>query len=179
MVLMVCSGSSPLARGLPGGRWRASRTRGIIPARAGFTCLCVCSFRVSWDHPRSRGVYSGRIYMCSGPQGSSPLARGLPPPNPPTHLRDRIIPARAGFTPLGVTGPRISSDHPRSRGVYAVRPPAGARIQGSSPLARGLPPGPRPGQVDRRIIPARAGFTRVRFLPKWAGPDHPRSRGVY
>ena len=98
----------------------------------------------------------------------------------------RIIPARAGFTAVeGGLGPgevgssplarglrplcrhmaACSSDHPRSRGVYRASchetgPPAG-----SSPLARGLP---HPGLlVDELIgiIPARAGFTRLR--PLW------------
>ena len=33
--------------------------------------------------------------------------------------------------------------------------------------------------VPRRIIPARAGFTRGSMRPSGPGPDHPRSRGVY
>ena len=30
-----------------------------------------------------------------------------------------------------------------------------------------------------RIIPARAGFTRLTIRTGASGPDHPRSRGVY
>ena len=50
---------------------------------------------------------------------------------------------------------------------------------GSSPLARGLraitvEPPRRPG-----IIPARVGFTSSASSTPSAGPDHPRSRGVY
>ena len=70
-------------------------------------------------------------------------------------------------------------DHPRSRGVY--RPdffPIKSSV-GSSPLARGLLAVHGNDAVMRRIIPARAGFTR----PGWNSPagvsDHPRSRGVY
>ena len=71
----------------------------------------------------------------------------------------RIIPARAGFTPI--PGPRMSAseDHPRSRGVYK------RKIRAT---------------VDTSwIIPARAGFTLVPLggVPPLA--DHPRSRGVY
>ena len=51
-------GSSPLARGLRGPRPRRARTRGIIPARAGFTCACPRRRGTRPDHPRSRGVYS-------------------------------------------------------------------------------------------------------------------------
>ena len=52
-------------------------------------------------------------------------------------------------------------------------------MEGSSPLARGLPV-PRLIPLELLgIIPARAGFTRpVRRGPK-SGADHPRSRGVY
>ena len=52
-------GSSPLARGL---RDRGERLHGpmrIIPARAGFTPRAVTRSTGSWDHPRSRGVYTG------------------------------------------------------------------------------------------------------------------------
>ena len=52
-----------------------------------------------------------------------------------------------------------TTDHPRSRGVYA-------RLQ------------PRAGHLPR-IIPARAGFTQ-RYVTRRTDPwDHPRSRGVY
>ena len=54
-----------------------------------------------------------------------------------------------------------SEDHPRSRGVYR-----GIDIQfpappGSSPLARGLREYYDVNATWRRIIPARAGFTRA------------------
>ena len=51
--------------------------------------------------------------------------------------------------------------------------------QGSSPLARGLPPCPRGDGRARGIIPARAGFTRASGRPSRHSADHPRSRGVY
>ena len=71
------------------------------------------------------------------------------------------------------------SDHPRSRGVYALRVSVTSRLSGSSPLARGLHL-----QVIRRhdgdgIIPARAGFTFRPLLRRARTQDHPRSRGVY
>ena len=157
--LTAYSGSSPLARGL----LRAS---------------CRSIRRLS-DHPRSRGVYATVPCCESACRGSSPLARGL------LALRHlilgslRIIPARAGFTPgkrcqwLGI------SDHPRSRGVYGGDVGRAPLRQGSSPLARGLPQ-----MIDiilppLRIIPARAGFTRLTGRPVRGPADHPRSRGVY
>ena len=51
-------GSSPLARGLPGGDRRGLSVEGIIPARAGFTHDSSSHGARRGDHPRSRGVYS-------------------------------------------------------------------------------------------------------------------------
>ena len=111
--------------------------------------------------------------------GSSPLARGL-------HLyagwplaRRRIIPARAGFTGVVDFGVLDEGDHPRSRGVYDVRPVGRVPADGSSPLARGLHVAVPAGGGDDGIIPARAGFTRSPSSSESPEPDHPRSRGVY
>ena len=70
-------------------------------------------------------------------------------------------------------------DHPRSRGVYPLPRFPCVWIQGSSPLARGLQAYRDTPEQRRRIIPARAGFTRrIRSNVSVTG-DHPRSRGVY
>ena len=50
---------------------------------------------------------------------------------------------------------------------------------GSSPLARGLPAREELEMTSVRIIPARAGFTRLSQWSHEVPPDHPRSRGVY
>ena len=52
-------------------------------------------------------------------------------------------------------------------------------IEGSSPLARGLPRACEPSDPRRRIIPARAGFTTGLRAIGPTTSDHPRSRGVY
>ena len=151
----------------------------IIPARAGFTrsslrCWCSCP-----DHPRSRGVYKIVIKNAINKGGSSPLARGLRIPRHVGARPPRIIPARAGFTAASKAHSPTSWDHPRSRGVYVVLTSADMMRAGSSPLARGLPELSTRRRKRRRIIPARAGFTKgpgPRIHPRW---DHPRSRGVY
>ena len=56
--LIRFEGSSPLARGLQHRRPHLHRSRGIIPARAGFTRWRPNGAGRVWDHPRSRGVYS-------------------------------------------------------------------------------------------------------------------------
>ena len=214
------SGSSPLARGLPvkatktpgreriiparagftqaptasGGRHQDHpRSRGvyltrrlidvnkarIIPARAGFTARVRGSGRRARDHPRSRGVYCTRPCPRGPCAGSSPLARGLQAAGARDGDPRGIIPARAGFTPARHARAHRGGDHPRSRGVYRTTAAALAICSGSSPLARGLRhllggPGGHGG-----IIPARAGFTDSGGAAQRAGPDHPRSRGVY
>ena len=152
---------------------------GIIPARAGFTLRRRRGHLGGEDHPRSRGVYGGHQGQGVAPEGSSPLARGLPP-IPQTGQRiPGIIPARAGFTCAQYTAPMRSGDHPRSRGVYSTVRAARNAASGSSPLARGLRgAGDRAGSGGR-IIPARAGFTLPRRQGRRRRADHPRSRGVY
>ena len=131
----------------------------IIPARAGFTGRPGSTTTVHKDHPRSRGVYASARSSSAPSRGSSPLARGLPA-------------GRAGRSWAG-------RDHPRSRGVYPTQNVPTAIRAGSSPLARGL----RLRRLEDRgvlgIIPARAGFTRVRDARHRPPADHPRSRGVY
>ena len=154
-------GSSPLARGLPGAAASRVPAAGIIPARAGFTAEEDQGRRVTWDHPRSRGVYEHYPHADMSEYGSSPLARGLRPPGLTARLMGGIIPARAGFTSIIPARVHSRRDHPRSRGVY--RGASGSRRQpwGSSPLARGLLRR-RPGALEATgIIPARAGFTRA------------------
>ena len=111
-------GSSPLARGLPGAPRGDPDLRRIIPARAGFTSLEVGDELGDRDHPRSRGVYATAPPAALSPSGSSPLARGLRRMAWRPRSGGRIIPARAGFTPLMVSGRSWPRDHPRSRGVY-------------------------------------------------------------
>ena len=152
-------GSSPLARGLRTVAPLISRASRIIPARAGFTPPSQRARCARADHPRSRGVYdadirrayrggdhprSRGVYMCDSWEdlawhGSSPLARGLRRRESAAADRERIIPARAGFTCSIRRLSGGSPDHPRSRGVYGVRHRPKLTDRGSSPLARGLP----------------------------------------
>ena len=107
VAVAACSrrgGSSPLARGLPGMARHFQASAGIIPARAGFTAVGGDAGAIEWDHPRSRGVYAERDKWMSWAHGSSPLARGLPDVAVVGVDGGRIIPARAGFTILGISG---------------------------------------------------------------------------
>ena len=178
-ITMVNSGSSPLARGLLGARRAVLRMLRIIPARAGFTMRGGWPALVSRDHPRSRGVYLIDRSVPSECIGSSPLARGLRGRRPAEGEVRGIIPARAGFTSPHPGPPAPCPDHPRSRGVYPVLSRLAGAVEGSSPLARGLPGGAGSCTHGLRIIPARAGFTRKEDGVGDGPADHPRSRGVY
>ena len=133
--------------------------RRIIPARAGFTGRRLAGVDRCSDHPRSRGVYKASRTPSSVRYGSSPLARGLPASVGSGTPKMRIIPARAGFTHVKHVSREGTADHPRSRGVYSPRCPHPSVHVGSSPLARGLPAAHAAVERERRIIPARAGFT--------------------
>ena len=172
-------GSSPLARGLPRRPLGSGGSPRIIPARAGFTQPHRREWSRRRDHPRSRGVYAWSTDARTDSPGSSPLARGLPPPAYSRRRRPGIIPARAGFTPGRLRGHGRRQDHPRSRGVYRRRTKRSCGTEGSSPLARGLRTDRTAGRAHRRIIPARAGFTPTAGTPTRSRGDHPRSRGVY
>ena len=115
----------------------------------------------------------------TSPPGSSPLARGLRGIPRIWKSASRIIPARAGFTPVGGGAVHGSGDHPRSRGVYKPMSIIPAERGGSSPLARGLQIKNSKRNLGHRIIPARAGFTPRRSATSSRPRDHPRSRGVY
>ena len=172
-------GSSPLARGLLLLVIRAEKWAGIIPARAGFTTWEGLRRLANEDHPRSRGVYRAYGSEAGVDIGSSPLARGLRRAQHAQESGMRIIPARAGFTQLGLVDACLMRDHPRSRGVYSRSCRCLPWGRGSSPLARGLRLRGCSSITVGRIIPARAGFTwRTSPIPSgiW---DHPRSRGVY
>ena len=153
------SGSSPLARGAPRQSATASWRRRFIPARAGSTNSPSPPFDSVAVHPRSRGEHKSSPPRRRPQAGSSPLARGAHH-SERLHGRDhRFIPARAGSTSSSAPPSSAASVHPRSRGEHVLSMAMKRRHRGSSPLARGAPPPPRPGAGLSRFIPARAGST--------------------
>ena len=91
-------GSSPLARGTPGGyRWLCA-VLGLIPARAGNTSERGNSEADRGAHPRSRGEHRMTPPPEGATAGSSPLARGTLSGVEPIFEPLGLIPARAGNT---------------------------------------------------------------------------------
>ena len=69
-------GSSPLARGRPGGVERGQWPLGLIPAGAGQTLSHALTCRGKGAHPRWRGADRSDAAVALPERGSSPLARG-------------------------------------------------------------------------------------------------------
>ena len=149
----------------------------FIPARAGNTFglrCCACSRPV---HPRSRGEHGGGINGACYRFGSSPLARGTPAHEPGDDARCRFIPARAGNTSRAARG--CAAVHPRSRGEHERAAVIGSMQRGSSPLARGTPPGPAPEARDAGSSPLARGTRASAGLTGPPRAVHPRSRGEH
>ena len=178
-VLAAGAGSSPLARGTQRGAVVGDRDLRFIPARAGNTGSPVAGSAPTPVHPRSRGEHSASRTGMASPIGSSPLARGTPPPARRGAGRPRFIPARAGNTRPRTILPCSCSVHPRSRGEHWSACSRSRAAAGSSPLARGTRAYPARGAHAGRFIPARAGNTRPRRSRARRGPVHPRSRGEH
>ena len=131
--------------------------------------------------------------------GSSPLARGTPPPGSDGVITIGLIPARAGNTSITRSARSSNGAHPRSRGEHDPIPSHTGRMTGSSPLARGtlrrvLARTPQGGSsplargtqehitgqcLVRGLIPARAGNTTFLGVTNGPGWAHPRSRGEH
>ena len=113
----------------------------------------------------------------SSVSGSSPLTRGKLGSVIDWFKTYRLIPAHAGKTPQMGCSKRERPAHPRSRGENGYLPLSGHQEHGSSPLTRGKQ---RTGDlvaVQRGLIPAHAGKTRIASPWSSRAWAHPRSRG--
>ena len=132
--------------------------------------------------------------------GSSPLARGTPPPiaRPPVPVPGSsplargtlgrlwpagcwagLIPARAGNTISSSVMFIIIGAHPRSRGEHLKYLQLCYSVAGSSPLARGTRRLQSMRDGGSGLIPARAGNTRFPMRRCRFRRAHPRSRGEH
>ena len=172
-------GSSPLARGTPGGEAMGYKVTGLIPARAGNTSHALERHLPARAHPRSRGEHHVVFEDCPGFKGSSPLARGTQAADLFKLLAIGLIPARAGNTNIRVHVIGDLGAHPRSRGEHSHIQGRHINTRGSSPLARGTQNSCRSWIDPAGLIPARAGNTRHRVERVKSCRAHPRSRGEH
>ena len=171
-------GSSPRVRGFVSTRHLFRKSRGFIPACAGFCVFLDRGGRFGWVHPRVCGVLglAGVRYVLF--KGSSPRVRGFERPSKAWCVLLRFIPACAGFcsqTPVHKTASRV---HPRVCGVLFVEPVPPALITGSSPRVRGFVRFYEKKYGIERFIPACAGFWRDGQNFLLVHKVHPRVCGV-
>ena len=155
---MAC-GSSPRVRGKHGLGKPVTLPRRIIPARAGQTMLLHRGSCNSPDHPRACGANREEARVAGRLHGSSPRVRGKLRCSRACAIRARIIPARAGQTPINPAYSSTSSDHPRACGANKFGTVMSSPRLGSSPRVRGKLVHVDTPVSAERIIPARAGQT--------------------
>ena len=155
----------------------ARAARGIIPARAGSSCLTRCARPPRWDHPRACGEQGSPSALRRMSMGSSPRVRGAVFIPRPLACLAGIIPARAGSRITGLRTCRHRRDHPRACGEQNEFGSLFPCSQGSSPRVRGAEPRDEDGRDDGGIIPARAGSRAPSRGGRRRYRDHPRACG--
>ena len=173
------SGSSPRARGTPGGRLSPVARLRFIPACAGNTPAISAMSAMCSVHPRVRGEHLTPELCGTLDRGSSPRARGTRRSAFASQRRTRFIPACAGNTCSWRPAPRARSVHPRVRGEHCIRLKRNGAFVGSSPRARGTPIRSGSPTAPRRFIPACAGNTMYSGSELLDRPVHPRVRGEH
>ena len=171
------SGSSPRGRGKPALGLQFQGVPRLIPARAGKTQGKGTIADVYAAHPRAGGENQVFQLGINHSPGSSPRGRGKRRPAPPLILFLRLIPARAGKTPV-VTVIRISSAaHPRAGGENDYFEVMDATRAGSSPRGRGKLDFLCRVGTAAGLIPARAGKTHPMEVSAGCTTAHPRAGG--
>ena len=171
-------GSSPRMRGKLGLCGLVRRCSRIIPAHAGQTPDSRSTSTRSSDHPRACGAnwHAHQSRQFAG--GSSPRMRGKQRPVAELGWRGRIIPAHAGQTCTEAACEDRCSDHPRACGANKYFPRHDPNLDGSSPRMRGKLARSPITAVRRRIIPAHAGQTSMKYSWPFPVTDHPRACGA-
>ena len=152
-------GSSPHARGTPGGNWHFRGAHRFIPACAGNTSVQGEGRGKGAVHPRMRGEHTGHSGRLTSSAGSSPHARGTLTRTCTVSVMSWFIPACAGNTADRRAACWGQLVHPRMRGEHSMPGPCSMACTGSSPHARGTRAPIRGFLGSCRFIPACAGNT--------------------
>ena len=111
-------GSSPHARGTPGGNWHFRGAHRFIPACAGNTSVQGEGRGKGAVHPRMRGEHTGHSGRLTSSAGSSPHARGTLTRTCTVSVMSWFIPACAGNTFQSRPRKYCTAVHPRMRGEH-------------------------------------------------------------
>ena len=131
------------------------------------------------DHPRPCGEHLKFLQPSSIPLGSPPPMRGTQTIKHIMLLNNRITPAHAGNTTMGVRSACISRDHPRPCGEHEKGGSGSSSEEGSPPPMRGTQYKVRRKLTLYRITPAHAGNTAFFLLNLSHTKDHPRPCGEH
>ena len=172
------TGTSPRARGKLLDDVTNGFERRNIPACAGKTGLNSKFSSTMSEHPRVRGENGRTSRTRLMRKGTSPRARGKPPPVGKRPGRSRNIPACVGKT-FGYQCSWLPwQEHPRVRGENHHPGDLAVARGGTSPRARGKQAHLEPARPVPRNIPACAGKTNCgRVLSTSAAGTSPRARG--
>ena len=155
----IIKGSPPLARGIRCTEEYNPLIPRITPACAGNTKHLLKNPLRTKDHPRLRGEYFSLNATPDMILGSPPLARGILSSINSIVSGYGITPACAGNTKIADGNVAATEDHPRLRGEYCLSNHPVRTIQGSPPLARGIPSICFIVPLHLGITPACAGNT--------------------
>ena len=172
-------GSSPRVRGTLSHGLPSDSGLRFIPARAGNTCLLRGVSHQVPVHPRACGEHVVRRVWRAIGVGSSPRVRGTRHFGVSNMHSYRFIPARAGNTVFLIIRLFNHAVHPRACGEHKFGVEIIELAIGSSPRVRGTHSLGNKTRAGRRFIPARAGNTRIRFLPGSWFAVHPRACGEH
>jgi len=130
-------------------------------------------------HPHVRGAWQKAIISANNPDGPSPRAWGLAPPDRQRRGRRRSIPTCVGLGGAQARKRRPTTVHPHVRGAWTTSSRFSMPRGGPSPRAWGLERPPEAGCIRVRSIPTCVGLgTRARRLAR-SRSVHPHVRGAW
>ena len=171
------AGSSPRGRGKLCRALKRAPDGGLIPARAGKTTLVWEYFATEWAHPHAGGENMFTPSFSMYTSGSSPRGRGKQGHCLHEVVVGGLIPARAGKTIAVSASVAVAGAHPRAGGENPSSPMTPGAMPGSSPRGR-----EKRSLIERllqlrRLIPARAGKTKIAVSSPFNHEAHPRAGG--
>ena len=150
---------------------------GITPAYAGKRRWHGTSTHCATDHPRLCGEKASSAASVFPGLGSPPPMRGKADSNRVRRNQNRITPAYAGKSGIGICRSFFAEDHPRLCGEKIIQNDRLLFVYGSPPPMRGKAAPPLLVLASCGITPAYAGksskITSIFFMIK----DHPRLCG--